>query len=83
MTMMMMISGFFIPSKKREEEELKEGKEEEEEKVVESRAGSIPSPCSGDVLMQSQAWLKINDQAQTSRPAVLPRLETLLTACKG
>lgn len=51
--------------------------------VVESRAGSIPSHGSGDVLVQSQASLKINDQSQTSRPAVLPCLETLLTASIG
>lgn len=72
----------FHSSQEGKEEEVKEELDKEEE-VVESRTGSIPPPCSGDVLMQSQASLKINDQSQTSRPAVRPRLETLLTASKG
>lgn len=45
--------------------------------------GSILCPCSGDVLMQSQASLKINDQSQTSRPAVLPGLESLPMGGEG
>lgn len=48
---------------------------------MESRVGSIPPPAVEMYLCSHR--LKINDPSQTSPPAALPRLETLLTASEG